>query len=652
MATRILVVDDEPQFERLILQRFRRRVRSKEFEFVFALNGIDALKMIKSGEQIDMVLTDINMPQMDGLTLTSELREIRPQLKIVIISAYGDMPNIRKAMNLGAFDFITKPVEFSDLETTIDKTLEEVALLKDAALAQELSKKNDRLQELDQLKTQFFTNISHEFRTPLTVIFGMADQIEEKPEAWLEKGVSLIKRNAHNLLELVNQILDLSKLESGKLKMTNIQGDLIVYLRFILESFHSLAERNDIKLSFHSNLDQLWMDYDPEKLLRIVTNLIDNAIKYTKEGGEVILNVNTFDKSQVKIEIKDTGIGISKKELPYIFDRFYQVEGSFGTGIGLSLVKHLVHLMDGQIHVESEENKGTSFFMELPVKCEAERKEQISTDLSMIQKDELNTSLIRPQAAVGFELPHLLIVEDNKDVAQYLVAYLEGHYKISLAHNGQEGIDAAFEHIPDLIVSDVMMPIKDGYELCNTLKMDQRTSHIPIVLLTAKADMDSKIEGLQKGADAYLAKPFDKKELRTRLEKLLELRAVLQKRYQVNAEEVPLETSVEISVEDEFIQLIKSAVFDNLDDIDFGIPELCKAIGMSRTQLHRKTKALTGRSTSNFVRSLRLGKAKELLHTSHLNISQIAYEVGFRDPKYFSRTFAEEFGISPNQMRP
>jgi DNA-binding response OmpR family regulator len=327
------------------------------------------------------------------------------------------------------------------------------------------------------------------------------------------------------------------------------------------------------------------------------------------------------------------------------------VEGSFGTGIGLSLVKQLVHLMDGQIHAESEENEGTSFFLQLPVKREAEKKEHISTTPTMIYKSESDTEIIRPNTSEDFELPHLLIVEDNEDVAQYLVAYLEGHYKISLAHNGQEGIDAAFEHIPDLIVSDVMMPIKNGYELCNTLKTDQRTSHIPIVLLTAKADIDSKIEGLQRGADAYLAKPFDKKELRTRLEKLLELRTALQKRYQVDAEEVPVEAAVKVEIEDEFIQMIKAAVFENLDDIDFGIPELCRAIGMSRTQLHRKTKALTGRSTSSFIRSIRLGKAKELLNTSNLNISQIAYEVGFKDPKYFSRTFAEEFGISPNQMR-
>jgi DNA-binding response OmpR family regulator/two-component sensor histidine kinase len=479
----------------------------------------------------------------------------------------------------------------------------------------------------------------------------MADQIEEKPDAWLGKGVSMIKRNTHNLLELVNQILDLSKLEAGKLKMTVVQADLIAYLRFILESFHSLAERNDIKLSFNTNVEQLWMDYDAEKLLRIVSNLIDNAIKYTKEGGDVTLTVNSSDESQVKIEIKDTGIGIPEKELPHIFDRFYQVEGSFGTGIGLSLVKQLVHLMDGQIHAESEENKGTSFFLQLPVKREAEKQEHISTAPTMIYESESDTEIIRPNTSEEFELPHLLIVEDNEDVAQYLVAYLEGHYKISLAHNGQEGIDAAFEHIPDLIVSDVMMPIKNGYELCNTLKTDQRTSHIPIVLLTAKADIDSKIEGLQKGADAYLAKPFDKKELRTRLEKLLELRTALQKRYQVDAEEVPVEAAVEVEIEDEFIQMIKAAVFENLDDIDFGIPELCRAIGMSRTQLHRKTKALTGRSTSSFIRSIRLGKAKELLNTSNLNISQIAYEVGFKDPKYFSRTFAEEFGISPNQMR-
>ncbi|MCB0589633.1 MAG: response regulator, partial [Phaeodactylibacter sp.] len=306
MAARLLVVDDEPQFERLILQRFRRSIREGKYEFVFAGNGLEALKLLKQDAAIDMVLTDINMPEMDGLTLVGRIRESYPMLRAVVVSAYGDMKNIRTAMNLGAFDFVTKPIEFPDLEATIGKTLKEAEMLRQAEAAKELKEKNEQLREIDDLKTQFFTNISHEFRTPLTVIYGMAEQIEENPDRWLGRGINMIRRNTQNMLNLVNQILDLRKLEAGKMPLRLIRGDVLPFFHYLFESFHSLAESRDIQMHFLSNEQKLVMDHDPEKLLHILSNLLSNAIKFTPEGGDVYFQVdNVADCLQIRV--KDTG---------------------------------------------------------------------------------------------------------------------------------------------------------------------------------------------------------------------------------------------------------------------------------------------------------------------------------------------------------
>lgn len=659
MPAKILVVDDEPQFERLILQRFRKQIRKEDYAFTFAMNGRQALDIINQDEEIDMVLTDINMPEMDGLTFIQRMKEDRPLLKAVIVSAYGDMQNIRTAMNLGAFDFVTKPIEFGDLETTIQKTLEEAELAQKIKMAQKLEERNTKLEELDELKTRFFTNISHELRTPLTVISGMAEQIEAHPERWLSKGLVLIKRNTFNLLNLVKQILDLRKLESGKMELQLTQKDLIPFLNYLSESFQSLAESRDIQLHFLKNEGTLIMDFDPEKLQRIIVNLLGNAVKYTAEGGDVYLLVDKLGET-LQLRVKDTGIGIPASQLPYVFDRFFRAEephaaSQEGTGIGLSLVRELVKLMEGTIEVESQEGVGTTFTIKLPIK----RTAPVSSSTED-QQEQLPAALHErfPQGATTFpnpptenaELPNLLIIEDNPDVAQYLYACLEGHYRLALGQDGEEGINKALEQVPDIIVSDVMMPKKDGFEVCQALKQDDRTSHIPIVLLTAKADVESRIAGLEHGADAYLAKPFDKKELLVRLEKLLELRDKLRARYTA-LDALGDKNNTNPQPEDEFVMKLRSEVEANIEDEDFGILQLCRAVGMSRTQLHRKIKALTGKSTSIFVRAIRLQKAKELLEQTDLNISQVAFEVGFKDPKYFSRTFAEEFGESPNQMR-
>jgi signal transduction histidine kinase/AraC-like DNA-binding protein len=654
MKATILVIDDEPQFERLILQRFRKKVKTGEYHFLFALNGLEALEIIRREEAIDVVLTDINMPEMDGLTFLAELKNLQPSFKTIVVSAYGDMKNIRTAMNLGAFDFVTKPIEFLDLEATIEKTIEESMLLRKAALAQELEQQNEHLQELDALKTQFFTNISHEFRTPLTVISGMADQIEEAPDRWMKKGIKMIRRSTHSLLGLVNQILDLRKLEAGKMPYQPILSDVVPYLKYLCESYQSIAESQDITLNYTTSIDRLEMDYDPEHLLRIISNLLGNALKFTPPGGAIFFTLEKI-KNHLQVSIRDTGIGIDPEKLPHIFERFYNTDYKTlspvkGSGIGLALVKELIHLMDGDIQVDSVLNEGTTLTFRLPIK---QKTAKSATPLPTVE--EWSTTDDHTTFSIDFEekatdLPRVLIVEDNEDVAQYLMSFLEGLYQLSFAPNGQIGIEMALEQIPDMIISDVMMPLKDGYELCETLKKDRLTSHIPIILLTAKADTASRIEGLQYGADAYLFKPFERKELLVRIEKLLELRNQLQSYYSPENDTL-LATTPQLERENEFIKELRQLINHHIDDEDLSISDVCKAMAMSRTQLHRKIKALTGRSTSHFIRRIRLLKAKEILKETDFNISQVAYEVGFKDPKYFSRSFTEEFGVSPKETR-
>lgn len=659
MASKILVVDDEPQVERLILQLFRRQVRKKEYEFAFARNGKEALDMLEQDDDIEMVLSDLNMPEMDGLTFLARLKEAKPDMKAVIVSAYGDMKNIREAMNLGAFDFVTKPIEFEDLTTTIQKTLKEAEMVRQANFAKELEVMNEKLKELDRMKSRFFTNISHELRTPLTVISGMVDQLKKDPEAWLDKSVSMIKRNSENLLNLVNQILDLRKLETGQLELHFIQDNIILYLSYILESFHSLADQKNIKLLFESEQSELVMDYDPAKILRIVTNLLSNAIKFTPRGGTIWLKAGRRS-NDLLIQVKDTGIGIPEDQLSSIFDRFYQVDTAHsrkgeGTGIGLAIVKEFVQLMEGEIWVESELNKGTTFNFALPIRQTSELKATEDKE-AVVQKVK---GMITKSADVEEnhgpenlkeELPTLLIIEDNPDVRQYLMACLKGKYHLKVAEDGLQGEKIAISDIPDLIISDVMMPGKDGFELCESLKTDQRTSHIPFILLTAKADDESRLSGLKRGADAYLSKPFNEEELEIRIEKLLDNRRMLQQRYG-SLENLSPTNDIAVQQEDEFIVSLRQAVLDNIDDENYGIPEICRDMALSRSQLHRKLKALTDKSTSHFIRSIRLQKAKELLQTTDLNVSEVAYEVGFRNPRYFSTTFSEEFGVSPNEIK-
>ena len=540
-----------------------------------------------------------------------------------------------------------------------------------------------RLKELDSVKTKLYTNITHEFRTPLTVILGMVKQVKAYPREWYSEGLQMIERNGRNLLHLVNQMLDLSKLEAGAMPVHLVQGDVIAFLKYVLESFHSLAKEKNIDLEFHSDRDELVMDYDPEKLREIISNLVSNAIKFTPEGGEVELRFTICDlrlpasgaaivNRQSSIVIRDTGTGIPPEQLPYIFDRFYQADDEAtrhaeGTGIGLALTKELVKLLGGEISVKSEVGKGTVFEVRLPARHSpltpplppkgephlphpAENFDKITSELPGMGSPFRGSGGIAGEGN-SHRAHHLLIVEDNPDVVRYLQSILSKNYRLDVAANGRKGIEKALKTVPDIIISDVMMPEVDGFELCATLKKDERTSHIPIILLTAKADATSRIEGLECGADAYLAKPFDKEELLVRLRKMVELRKRLQERYR-NASALPAAPETkEQQIEDAFMKKVRDILDAHIGDENFGIPDLCKALGMSRAQLYRKLHALTDQPIGHYLRSLRLHKAKDLLVTTKLLVSEIAYEVGFRDPSYFTRAFTEEFGENPSEVR-
>jgi signal transduction histidine kinase/ligand-binding sensor domain-containing protein/CheY-like chemotaxis protein/AraC-like DNA-binding protein len=517
----------------------------------------------------------------------------------------------------------------------------------------------ERIKELDRFKNQFYTNITHEFRTPLTVILGMVRQLRDYPERYLDSGTRLIERNGRQLLGLINQLLDLSKLENQALPINWQRGDIVPYLSYLTESFASYAAERGLDLRFSAEPAQLDMDYDPEQLQQIMTNLIGNALKFTPSGGQVGVHLRATE-TQLTITVRDTGVGIPAADLPYIFDRFYQVNRQRnplggGTGIGLAHTRSLVQLMGGEISVTSSPDSGSTFRVQLPIHREAPLADAPRTGAA----PTLPLPVDKTPGAAGDDgdaatRPEVLLIEDNADVITYLKTCLEPHYRCAEANNGQAGIDRALESVPDLIISDVMMPERDGFEVCDMLKNDPRTSHIPLILLTARADAASRIAGLRRGADVYLAKPFDKTELLVQIDRLLQrqrqLAAYFSRQLQHPRAEPPPTglTTEELAPENSFVRRVRETVAEHYADENFALPELCKAIGMSRSQLYRKLRALCGISPSEFIRTYRLERARELLADSELNVSEVAWQVGYRDPSYFTKSFQDAFGYLPS----
>lgn len=540
-----------------------------------------------------------------------------------------------------------------------------------------------QLLEMDRMKNNFFANISHEFRTPLTLILGPLNQLinnefkGDPGELYL-----IMKRNGRRLLQLINQLLDLSKLEAEEMSLQIQQGNVVNFLRGIVFSFTSLAERKKIHLQFTSQHEDLEFFFDRDKLEKIVSNLLSNAFKFTGKNGKISVNVsiaevdnetstkfkaskpNSLHKNRsLKIEVSDSGIGIAPDQLGKIFDRFYQADNASsrkfeGTGIGLALTKELVELHNGLIEVRSEPGKGSTFTVLLPF-----RKDQVQGQKklpeeshSVVEKIEVTEILESPEkqqkmpAKKSDDLPLVLIVEDNRDVIWYIRSYLENQYRIIEAEDGESGFQKAIQSIPDLIVSDVMMPNMDGFEFCEKAKTDERTSHIPVILLTAKASTDNKLDGLEKGADDYLIKPFNAKELLVRMKNLIEQRKKLRERFSRELTLKPKDITV-TSADEKWLTKLMEIVENHLSDSSFDTPMLAKKIGLSRSQLHRKLVALTDQAPNQFIRLMRLRRAAQLLEQKSGNITEIAYEVGFNNISYFSSRFREQFGVLPSEYK-
>ncbi len=540
-----------------------------------------------------------------------------------------------------------------------------IALAYKIKLNEQAKAEADSIKDIDDIKSRFFANISHEFRTPLTLIHGPLQQIEEQANGKPQNGIAEVpwrqiktmRRQTARLLELVNQLLDLSKLDSGKMKLQVIKGDVIQLLKVLASSFESMAERKQIHYHVHLPEHTTITFFDKDKLEKIVTNLLVNAFKYTPEQGTVSFNAE-IDETKLRLFIDDSGPGISKKELEKIFDRFYQVEGTEdkGSGIGLALVKELVSLNRGQISVSSEPGKGTRFKVSLPVSKNAfDEKEIVYGEWrdTGIQNNRLSEEESENADALHSvkqsQLPLVLIVEDNKDMRNFIYEIIVEHYQVIEAANGKEGLEKSLAEIPDVIISDVMMPVLDGFKMTDKLKKHERTSHIPIILLTAKAGQQHKIEGLETGADDYLIKPFDAKELLTRIENLIHQRKLLRKKFAGEIILKPSEIAVN-SADEKFLTNLMQAIEKNMGEEDFGVEELAREVAMSRSQLHRKLIALTNQAPSEVLRNTRLLRAKELLHKKIATPAEVAYKVGFNSHTYFSKCFKEEFGISPSEV--
>jgi DNA-binding response OmpR family regulator/nitrogen-specific signal transduction histidine kinase len=525
----------------------------------------------------------------------------------------------------------------------------------------------DHIKGMDEIKSRFFANISHEFRTPLTLIQGPLQQIEEAiPDVQKQTGtvnvpwrqIKTMRRHTDRLLELVNQLLDLSKLDSGKMKLQVIKGDVLQMLRVLTASFESMAERKGIHYHVYFPEQTIIAFFDKDKLDKIACNLLGNAFKYTPEQGTVSVIIEAED-NRLRISVEDTGSGIPRKELDKVFDRFYQVEGTEdkGSGIGLALVKELVDLYRGQISVSSEPGKGSRFRVSLPIdKATFKENEIVYGEWKEGHSSLVNRSLNESeedhfdQKTALLQLPLLLIVEDNADLRSFICETVQHQYQVIEAANGKEGFEKAIAEIPDVIVSDVMMPLMDGFAMTERLKKDERTSHIPVILLTAKAGQQHKLEGLETGADDYLLKPFDAKELVTRIKNLVNQRKLLRKKFAGEILLKPSEVTVN-SADENFLNRVMKAIEANMQEEDFGVEQLAREVAMSRSQLHRKLVALTGQSPNKVLRNTRLLRAKELLTKKTATPSEVAYQVGFNSHTYFSKCFKEEFGISPGEVQ-
>ena len=561
------------------------------------------------------------------------------------------------------------------------------AYLMKSRLNAELSNRNDELQqltheveEMTQAQLTFFTNVSHELRTPLTLIAEPVEQLLADGTIRGEQHslLALVHRNVNVLMQLVNDILDFRKVQNGKMPLRLSRFDMREALTSWTDDFRVAAAKKKISLSLHvEDGDGYVVTADRSKIERIFTNLMGNALKFTPSGGHVGVDLRPSENGQIRLSVTDSGIGIDTDELPRVFERFFQTRHSAGgTGIGLALVKAFTELHHGQVSVRSEKDRGSEFSVVLPKNQEGEIAEPQQEEPRMPDTQYINgpsaeeSRAERVVSADNDNLPVVLIIDDNNDMRSYIHTVLQGRYRVIEAADGLSGMEIARSEVPDLVVSDVMMPMMDGIAFCHVLKSDAVTSHVPVILLTARTLDEQRIEGYESGADAYLTKPFSPRLLLARIDNLLKSRAALRRYYTQGAtggdewdamiharseteQAAPAAKDLHPAVANHqdraFIDRFRKIIQDNLSDSDLSVERIGAEIGLSRVQLYRKVKALTGFTPVELIRKARLNRARKLLATTGMNVSEVAYAVGFSAPSYFSKCFKEEFGVVPGE---
>ena len=505
-----------------------------------------------------------------------------------------------------------------------------------------------RIQELDSMKTRFFTNVSHEFRTPLTLILTPVERLlQDEPEPDKARQYLTIQRNGKRLLQLVNQLLDIKNIEKEGLTFNPFEGDIVSFIEDRVHAFVDLSEKKQIKLSFASELDAFTTQFDEDKLEKILFNLLANAFKFTPDEGEIGVDIRLLerevDKCRLCISVKDSGIGIHHQDLPKIFERYYTSNHqnkvlNQGSGIGLSLALEFAKLHGGDIEVASELGKGTTFYVKLLLPV----KEGVLQKKDMQEEEELNSI---SHTSNGKQ--EILLAEDNEEFRHYLADCLSDEFNVVMAEDGKVGLQKVLSHMPDLVITDMMMPHMDGVALCQHVKKDIRTSHIPVIILTARNSEEKHLKGLDSGCNLYITKPFNLDILLSSIRNLLQERERLQQFYRKKISVQASEQQVE-SLDDQLIQKAIQLVEANLGDPDFSVEQMSRELGMSRVHLYKKLSSLTGKSPVEFIRLIRIQRAAQLLGTSQLTVSEIAYKVGYNNAKYFSKHFKLEYGVLPS----
>jgi signal transduction histidine kinase/ABC-type sugar transport system substrate-binding protein/CheY-like chemotaxis protein len=521
---------------------------------------------------------------------------------------------------------------------------------------------NEKKEAMAKAQLTFFTNVSHELRTPLTLI---ADPVEQILSTGNLKGENLsllkmVKRNVNVLMQLVNDILDFRKIQNGKMKLQLSRFNLVTDIRDLTDEFRSSADKKGVTVNFYSSSDKGFeMIGDRDKIARIFTNLFSNALKYTSSKGCISVNVYQPNSKEVAFSVQDNGVGMRQDEVDKVFDRFYQArDASGGTGIGLALVKDFTALHYGKVKVKSKKNEGSVFTITLPVTQKGDimatsKPENVTLEIrpeSTVSNQEQDWKKEQVTTALDDNAPTVMIIDDNDDLREYIKSLLRDHYHVLEASDGKRGLEVARENIPDLVISDIMMPVMDGLEFCNKLKSDRTTSHIPVILLTARSMDNQRIEGYQHGADAYITKPFISKLLLARIKNLLSSRILLRELFSGSKKETEEESKLG-DPDQQFVEQLRIVIRSMMGDSDLKVEQIGEKLGLSRVQLYRKVKALTGSTPVDLLRNARLEKGKHLLEATGKTVSEIAYIVGFTTPSYFTTCFKEKYGFSPNETR-